>query len=113
MTFEGKLLSVSDTVTFNKLSDGKQGAGFIACTIEFKNRDNEIRTVRSSIYEKEWDKGMEVGKTYIGYVEKVDDKVYSHLTHYIAADTMNIDDFDFETEEATKKEKEALAEMGQ
>lgn len=118
MTFEGKLLSISDTISFNKLADGSQGAGFIACTIEFKNKDGVLKTVRSSIYEKEWDKGMEVGKSYVGYAELVDGKPYTHLTHYLATETASADDFDFEgyaarvaEKEAVAKEKAALAEV--
>lgn len=107
MNFNAKLLKVSDTIKKNV-----NGTEYRPCTVEFLTKDGEIKVANTIMYEKNYQNGIEIGKTYVATVEKDElGNVYSHVSHLLVADRIEASDFDFDTADAVKKETDALAEV--
>ena len=107
MNFNAKLLKVSDTIKKNV-----NGTEYRPCTVEFLTKDGEIKVANTIMYEKNYQNGIELGKTYVATVEKDElGNVYSHVSHLLVADRIEAGDFDFEGVEAIAAEKAAMAEV--
>lgn len=78
-TFDGKLLSIGETILQN--SNEKN---FKLVNIEFADVNGVVQTASAAIYEGNYSKGIEVGKSYLTTATIVEDKVYLQMSHLIA-----------------------------
>jgi hypothetical protein len=87
--FQAKLIAVG------KLTANTNGTPLRYCDIEFTNAKNEIkRSGGVTIYESNFEKGMEVGETYLATAIPTDQGVFVQLSHLQGgADKATADDF--------------------
>ena len=78
-TFEGKLLSVGTTVLQNA-----NKKNYKLVNIEFADVNGVVQTASAAIYEGNYSKGIEVGKSYLTTATIVGDKVFLQMSHLIA-----------------------------
>jgi hypothetical protein len=104
--FQAKLISVG------KLAANTNGTPLRYCDIEFTNAKGEVkRSGGVTIYETNFEKGMEVGETYLATAIPTDQGVFVQLSHLQGgADKATADDFGIGATVAstTKKEKVEL-----
>lgn len=106
--FGAKLVSIATDPMTNQTT----GKPYYPCTIEFVNANGQIVQRTAIVYGKNFDYGMEVGKEYMATAQKVDDRVYVHLSHLTFVNGATDEDFDFDAEvtEVQPREK-AVAEF--
>jgi hypothetical protein len=78
-TFEGKLLSIGDTILQN--SNKKN---YKLVNLEFADVNGVVQKASAAIYEGNYSKGIEVGKSYLTTATIVEGKVYLQMSHLIA-----------------------------
>ena len=78
-TFEGKLLSIGTTVLQNV-----NKKNYKLVNIEFADVNGVIQTASAAIYEGNYSKGIEVGKSYLTTATIVGDKVFLQMSHLVA-----------------------------
>ena len=92
--FGAKLISIAT----DPLTNQTTGKPYYPCTIEFVNANSQIVQKTAIVYGKNYDYGMEVGKEYMATAQKVEDRVYVHLSHLAFVNGATADDFDFDAE---------------
>jgi hypothetical protein len=79
--FQGKLISVASD---ENVMENINGTQYRPCTIQFKDAKGADRTASGIIYEKNFEKGMSVGTTYLCTASEGDERgaiiSVSHLT---------------------------------
>lgn len=75
-TFEGKLLSIGTTVLQNT-----NKKNYKIANIEFADVNGEIQKASAAIYEGNYSKGIEVGKSYLTTATIVGDQAYLQMSH--------------------------------
>jgi hypothetical protein len=78
-TFEGKLLSIGSTILQN--SNLKN---YKLVNLEFADVNGVVQQASAAIYEGNYSKGVEVGKSYLTTATIVGDKAYLQMSHLIA-----------------------------
>ena len=78
-TFEGKLLSIGTTILQNA-----NKKNYKLVNIEFADVNGVIQQASAAIYEGNYSKGIEVGKSYLTTATIVENKVYLQMSHLIA-----------------------------
>jgi len=90
--FTSTLLSINDELTENS-----NGTMYARCTVEFKNQKGEIKKSTAIIYENNFKHGVEVGQKYLTTANKGNDgNVYLRMSHLLATETPDVDDFNFD-----------------
>lgn len=106
--FGAKLISIATDPMTNQTT----GKPYYPCTIEFVNTNGQIVQRTAIVYGKNFDYGMEVGKEYMATAQKVEDRVYVHLSHLTFVNGATEDDFDFDAEvDAPAVREKELAEF--
>lgn len=104
-----KLISIAGE-TREYVNSQNETKRFYPCTVEFTTKHGEIKTALASIPEKNYNHGMETGKSYLANV-KLDDngQVYMSVSHLVSGSLLNEDDFDFSEVETNVTTNSALA----
>lgn len=104
--FAAKLQNVSDAIFENT-----NGTKYRVATISFRDKAGVTQNVTSMVYEKNFQQGMEVDKSYLTVATKTDQGVFVHTSHLAAAERADISMFDFEaTVKATSEVNETAFE---
>ena len=106
--FSAKLVSIADVPMQNKTTN----KDYYPCTIEFVNANGQIVQRTAIVYGANKSYGMEVGNEYMATAQKVEDRVYVHLSHLTFVNGATNDDFDFDAEvDAPAMREKAPAEF--
>ncbi len=81
-------------------------------SIEFENANGTKQLASAAIYEGNYSKGIEVGKTYLTTVSVVDGKAYLQMSHLENAAMATADDFGFDAAEVGVAATAATAKLG-
>ena len=105
--FQGKLISIaSDENVF----ENSNGTKYRPCTINFKDSHGNPQTSQAIIYEANFEKGMEIGVSYLCTASEGDARgpiiTVSHLT---AAARVSNDAFDFSAPKVETKDDGRVA----
>jgi hypothetical protein len=90
--FQAKLVSQLGETTLQN-SNGKN---YKVVTVEFENDRNQVQRAAAAIYEGNYSKGVEVGKTYLTTVTINEGKAYLQMSHLENAPMAAAADFGFE-----------------
>jgi len=90
--FAARVDSISD-----KLFENANGTQYRVANVTFTDKSGQKQTVSSMVYEKNFQLGMEEGKSYLTIATKTDQGVFVHTSHLAAAERAEISMFDFDT----------------
>lgn len=92
--FSATLKSIGTTILQNT-----NGKNYKIVSVEFENAANKKQLASAAIYEGNYSKGIEVGKTYLTTVSINEGKAYLQMSHLENAAQATLDDFGFDTAE--------------
>lgn len=104
--FNATLLAVQDQP---KAMQNENQTMFRNCTIKFEDARGKIQQIRALIYEKSYQRGMEIGEDYLATARKTDDgSMFINLSHLRYAEEASNDMFAaFSAAPAEKEEAES------
>jgi len=107
--FPATLKSVGTTVLTNT-----NGKNYKVVSVEFENANGTKQLAAAAIYEGNYSKGIEVGKTYLTTVSIVEGKAWLQMSHLENAAQATADDFGFDLTEvgvqATQTQTQPIGE---
>ena len=92
--FPATLKSIRTTILQNT-----NGKNYKVVSLEFENANGTKQLASAAIYEGNYSKGIEVGKTYLTTVSIVEGKAYLQMSHLENAAMATADDFGFALDE--------------